>query len=51
VNQKSEIAATENAKCEECRQFGAIEIAGRQFCPDCVVLAGCGCAGHGDDES
>jgi hypothetical protein len=39
------------AACEECGQFGAMEIAGRQLCPDCVALAGCGCAGHGDDES
>jgi hypothetical protein len=41
----------ENVSCEECGQFGALEIAARCLCPECVALAGCGCAGHGDEAA
>jgi len=40
----------ENIACDECGQFGAIKLAGRRLCHDCVALAGCGCAGRGGDE-
>jgi hypothetical protein len=50
VESKSPKPVNEAAACEECGQFGAMEIAGRQLCPDCVSLAGCGCAGHGGDD-
>jgi hypothetical protein len=36
--------------CERCGSFDVLEIAGQFFCADCVALAGCGCAGHGDEE-
>ena len=37
--------------CVRCGSFEALEIGGQQLCADCVALAGCGCAGHGDDEA
>jgi hypothetical protein len=43
--------ANETAACERCGSFEVIEIAGQFLCSDCVALAGCGCAGHGDDEN
>ena len=43
-------SAVENDPCDECGQFGALEIAGRRLCPDCVAVAGCGCAGHDNSE-
>jgi len=46
-----DLAATADQPCEECGQFGTLEIAGRCLYPDCVALAGCGCAGHGKDEA
>lgn len=39
-----------DAPCERCGSFEALEIAGQFLCADCVAVAGCGCAGHGDDE-
>ncbi len=41
--------ATDDQPCEECGRFGALEIAGRRLCPECVAVAGCGCAGPGDE--
>ena len=40
----------ETASCERCGSFDVLEIAGKILCPDCVALAGCGCAGHGTDD-
>jgi hypothetical protein len=37
--------------CERCGSFDAIEFAERILCTDCIALAGCGCAGHGDEEN
>ena len=45
-----EINVNEDAACERCGNFGALEIAGKILCADCVELAGCSCAGHGDDK-
>jgi hypothetical protein len=45
----SPIAPDADAPCAECGQFGAVDIAGRLLCLDCLAAAGCGCAGHGDD--
>jgi hypothetical protein len=42
-------AATETVACEHCGSFETMEIAGKFLCGDCVALAGCSCAGHGDD--
>lgn len=36
--------------CERCGSFDVLEIAGQYLCPDCVALAGCSCAGHGDPD-
>jgi len=41
----------EAAACARCGSFEALEIGGRQLCAECVALAGCGCAGHGEDEA
>jgi hypothetical protein len=35
-------------RCERCGSFDPLEIAGQCLCADCIALAGCGCAGHGD---
>jgi hypothetical protein len=40
-----------DAACERCGSFDVLEIAGEFLCADCVALAGCGCAGHGKDET
>jgi hypothetical protein len=37
------------AACERCGSFDVLEIAGQFLCADCVAVAGCGCAGHGDE--
>ena len=50
MKESSAGAAVESDQCDECGQFGALEIAGRRLCPECVAVAGCGCAGHGDSE-
>ena len=38
--------STEDAACERCGRFDALEFAGKFLCADCIALAGCGCAGH-----
>lgn len=38
-------ATNENAACDVCGSFGALEIDERTLCADCVALAGCGCGG------
>jgi hypothetical protein len=43
--------SSEAAACERCGSFEVLEIAGKFLCADCVMLAGCNCAGHGDDEN
>jgi|GEM_PF-2896584 len=40
----------EDAACERCGSFDVTEIAGQTLCTDCIMLAGCGCAGHGTDR-
>jgi len=44
-------AAAKDAQCERCGSFDALEFAGQLLCGDCIALAGCGCAGHGDDPA
>jgi hypothetical protein len=51
VKLESEIAMNKDVACERCGSFDVLEIAGKFLCPDCVALAGCGCAGHGDAEN
>jgi len=46
----AETQQDQNAQCERCGSFDASEIGGQLLCADCVALAGCGCAGHGDEE-
>ena len=48
--ERSPADSTPDAACERCGSFDAQEIAGQVLCADCIALAGCGCAGHGDDE-
>jgi nitrate/TMAO reductase-like tetraheme cytochrome c subunit len=40
----------QDAACERCGSFDAMEFADQMLCADCIQLAGCGCAGHGSDE-
>jgi hypothetical protein len=40
-------SSIEEAACERCGSFEALEIGGHTLCADCIGLAGCGCAGHG----
>jgi hypothetical protein len=42
-------AASKPDQCERCGSFDVLEIAGQFLCADCVAVAGCGCAGHGDE--
>ncbi len=44
-NESTPIVADENAACDVCGSFGALEIDERTLCADCVALAGCGCGG------
>jgi len=48
VNPSAENNLNEDKACERCGSFDAREFAGMILCVDCVALAGCGCAGHGD---
>jgi len=45
-----EIVPDESAACERCGSFEFLEFAGKLLCADCIALAGCGCAGH-DEEN
>jgi hypothetical protein len=40
-----------DAACDECGNFGALEIGDRKLCLECVALAGSSCAGSAADES
>jgi hypothetical protein len=42
-------SSIEDAACERCGSFDVLEIAGKILCADCVALAGCACAGHGEE--
>jgi hypothetical protein len=50
VNPQTQSHSVENAACEHCGQLEVLEIAGKFLCADCIALAGCGCAGHGEDS-
>jgi hypothetical protein len=43
-------AGQSETACEQCGSHDVIEIAGQALCKDCIALAGCGCAGDGDDS-
>jgi hypothetical protein len=51
VNSKPETKSPEEAACERCGSFEAMEFAGKILCADCIQLAACACAGHGSDEN
>jgi hypothetical protein len=51
MKSKPDHFVSEAAACERCGSFDVLEIAGKILCADCVAVAGCGCAGHGDDEN
>jgi len=51
VNPNSRPAANEDAACEECGNFGALEIGERKLCADCVSLAGSSCAGSAEKDA
>ena len=42
---------TKDVQCERCGSFDAMEFTGQFLCADCIALAGCGCAGHGDETA
>ena len=44
-------ATAKDAQCERCGSFEALEFAGQFLCAECIAMAGCGCAGHGDDPA
>jgi len=50
VKTAAETNAHENAACARCGSFDGLEIASQTLCKDCIELAGCGCAGHGDES-
>jgi hypothetical protein len=50
VNENSNSNANENAACDECGNFGALEIRDGKLCADCMTLAGSSCAGSSDDN-
>ena len=39
----------EDAPCDECGSFGALEIGEHKLCAECVALAGSACAGSASD--
>jgi len=41
----------EDAVCEGCGSFGALEIGTRKLCAECVTLAGSACAGSAKDDN
>jgi hypothetical protein len=50
MQQFNESTPIENVTCDECGNFGALEIGERKLCADCVTLAGSGCAGSPAEE-
>ena len=40
----------EDAACDECGNFGALEIGDHILCAECVTLAGSACAGSPSDD-
>jgi len=50
VNPNSGPAANEDAACDECGSFGALEIGDHRLCAECVTLAGSACAGSPSDD-
>lgn len=40
----------EDAVCEHCGSFDAMEFAGKILCTDCIQLAGSACAGSRSDD-
>lgn len=51
MNSQPENKTAEDVACERCGSFEVMEFAGKFLCGDCIQLAGCGCAGHGEDDS
>jgi hypothetical protein len=47
----NELSNSEDAACERCGSFEAMEFAGKILCHDCVALAACGCACDGSGEN
>jgi len=41
----------EDTVCDKCGTFGALEIADRKLCAECVTLAGSACAGSSSDDA
>jgi hypothetical protein len=50
VNAQPENESAKDAGCEGCGSFEVMVFAGKLLCADCIALAGCGCAGHDQDE-
>jgi len=51
VNPNSRPPANEDVACDECGNFGALEIGDRKLCAECVTLAGSSCAGSLTEDS
>jgi hypothetical protein len=49
VSLPPENQAAEAVACERCGSFDALEFAEKILCAECIQLAACGCAGHGDE--
>jgi hypothetical protein len=47
---ESKVPLNDNAACESCGRFGAIEIGERRLCPDCYESAGSCCPEFGKDD-
>ncbi|MDD5139200.1 MAG: hypothetical protein PHY43_02940 [Verrucomicrobiales bacterium] len=50
MGRQPEILPAEKSQCDECGNFGALEIGDRRLCTDCVTLAGSACAGSTADD-
>jgi hypothetical protein len=41
----------EDVACDECGNFGALEIGDHRLCAECVTLAGSACAGSAAEDA
>jgi hypothetical protein len=51
VESKPANPVNEHAVCEECGNFGALEIGDHNLCAECATLAGSACTGSPSDDA
>lgn len=50
ADEDQNLTTADDAVCEECGSYGALETGDRKLCPNCITLAGSACAGSEDND-